>query len=100
MVRLKARYNPKPTAQEKAFHLWLIESFPCACGCGQASTLVHHVLASHPAKRWRRDHAMVVPLHWTCHNALHAKGSETGKFAGMADKAAQFRQMGIEEGKL
>lgn len=43
---------------------------------------------------------MVVPMDWHCHMDLHAQGSETGEFEGMADKAAHYRQMAIEEGKL
>ena len=74
--RVKERYNPTPTAREKAYHLWLMEVFPCICGCGGASTVVHHPLTRHPAQRWRRDHEYVVPMAAECHMYLHATGDE------------------------
>lgn len=74
--RIREKYNPTPSAGEKAFHLWLIDSHPCACGCGAPAGVVHHILAKHPDKRWRRDHEFVVPMNGACHMALHAAGSE------------------------
>ena len=74
--RVKERYNPTPTAREKAYHLWLMETFPCICGCGGAATVVHHPLTRHPAQRWRRDHEYVVPMSADCHRGLHDVGDE------------------------
>jgi hypothetical protein len=90
-TRIKPRYNAKPTAQEKEFHLWLMEAFECVCGCGQASTVVHHPLERHTDQRWRRDHEYVVPMFWECHNQTHASGSDT--FAG---DAWGYRAKGID----
>ena len=99
--RVKERYNPEPTAREKAYHAWLMEMFPCACGCRSASTIVHHPLTRHPDQRWRRDHEFVVPMTAHCHKALHAMGRESlftdRDLAGMA---SEFRNAGYEEGKL
>lgn len=73
--RIKPKYNPTPTAQEKAYHVSLIGRL-CFCGCGEMSDCVHHPLARHPRQRWRRDHEFVVPMTDHCHRALHAMGSE------------------------
>ena len=86
----------KPTEREKRFHLWLIDTYPCACGCGQQATLVHHPLQEHPEQRTRRNHEFVVPMHWTCHDKLH-KRDGADQFA---EKAWQFRALGYEEGVL
>lgn len=98
--RIKARYNPTPTKREKDYHAWLMENFPCACGCGGQSTVVHHPLERHWGQRWRRDHEFVVPMNGFCHMDLHRKGSETGRFEGMSAKAFRFRKQAIEGGKL
>lgn len=96
MTRAPSKYNPTPTARERKFHLYLMDAYPCACGCGKPSTVVHHPLERHPAQRWRRDHEFVVPMHWQCHVDLHdRKGSD--QFAG---KAWQFRSYGIDAGFL
>jgi hypothetical protein len=99
--RIKPKYNPTPTAREKAFHLWLMDEFPCACGCGERSTFVHHPLEEHPEQRWRRDHEYVVPMTDHCHRALHAMGKESlFTDRDFAELASQFRAAGYEEGKL
>jgi hypothetical protein len=100
--RIKEKYNPTPTAREKAFHIWLIQEFPCACGCGWTSTVVHHPLQRHPAQRWRRDHEYVVPMNGFCHMRLHRAGSEEAFIPGLdfATAAYGFRKIGIEQGKL
>lgn len=95
-ARMKPRYNSTPTPQEKQFHLWLMDAFPCVCGCGQAATIVHHPLERHPDQRWRRDHEYTVPMHWTCHVRLHTQDG-TDSYAG---KAWQFRAKGIDAGYL
>jgi len=74
---IKAKYNPVPTKREREYHLLLMAQHPCACGCGEASTVVHHPLTRHPAQRWRRDHEFVVPMTDHCHRALHAMGKES-----------------------
>lgn len=73
---IREQYNRRPNKREKAYHLWLCENYLCICGCGCLSEVVHHVLGEHDAKRWRRDHLMVVPMKATCHMKLHGKGSE------------------------
>jgi hypothetical protein len=93
--RIKPRYNATPTAKERAYHLWLMDTFDCACGCGMRAFVVHHPLERHPAQRWRRDHEYVVPMFWECHNRTHAKGSDT--FAG---DAWAYRAKGIDAGYL
>ena len=93
--RMKAKYNATPTAQERQFHLWLMDAYPCVCGCGQAATEVHHPLERHPAQRWRRDHEFVVPINWACHRAIHRKGSDQ-----LAGKAWQYRAYGLDAGYL
>ncbi len=96
--RIKPRYNPAPTAREKAYHLWLMDHANCACGCGGLSTVVHHPLTRHPNQRWRRDHEYVVPMTDACHRALHAHGDERAwrpelSFSGAAH---YFRQVAIK----
>ena len=99
--RTKERYNPIPTAREKAYHLWLMVMFPCAACCGTA-TCVHHPLKRHPDQRWRRDHEYVVALCDGCHRAIHAAGSEAKAFPGIdfAYEAALCRGGAITLGKL
>ncbi len=89
------RYNPSPTARERRFHLWVMDAYPCACGCGRDATEVHHPLQRHPEQRWRRDHEFVVPLDWECHREVHRHGSDT-----FAEKAWQFRSYAIDAGVL
>lgn len=95
--RIKAKYNATPTAREKTYHEWLMETFPCACGCGQAATVVHHPLTRHPRQRWRRDHEFVVPMNGGCHMDLHGRGFEPEEFA---DLAFWHRHNAMELGKL
>lgn len=95
--RVKPKYNPEPNAREKAYHLWLIDTFPCGCGCGGVSGVVHHPLTRHPSQRWRRDHEFVVQMHGFCHMRLHQQGCEDPKFA---DLAYWNRHNAIELGKL
>jgi hypothetical protein len=38
-MRMKLKYNPTPTARERKFHLWLLDAYPCACGCGRDAKL-------------------------------------------------------------
>lgn len=100
--RIKEKYNSEPTAREKAYHLWLMDNFPCGCGCEGPSTVVHHPLQRHPNQRWRRDHEYVVPMNGYCHFALHKAGSEN-KFQAGSDYALMahgFRKIGYEVGKL
>lgn len=102
MGRIKPKYNATPTAREKAYHLWLIDTFDCACGCGAVSGVVHHPLTRHPDQRWRRDHEFVVPMHGFCHMRLHQNGNEQ-KFrpeVNFAEKAWQFRSYGYDAGVL
>lgn len=94
-MRIKPKYNPSPTAQERAFHLWLMDAYPCVCGCGRVATEVRHPLQRHPAQRWRRDHEFVVPMWWECHREVHRHGSDE-----FAEKAWQYRSYGIDAGQL
>tara|TARA_R100001086_G_scaffold180400_7_gene100213 strand:- start:5416 stop:5742 length:327 start_codon:yes stop_codon:yes gene_type:complete len=76
---MKPRYNKTPTDQERRYHIALMETFLCACGCGQVSTVVHHPLELHPEQRWRRDHEFAVQMADECHRILHTKfGSDHG----------------------
>lgn len=74
--RIRPKYNPVPTAREKAYHRYLIDNCFCICGCGERANVVHHPLTRHPAQRWRRDHEFVVPMFWEHHVALHMVGDE------------------------
>lgn len=100
--RVKDRYNATPTAREKAFHLWLMETTPCACGCGGMADVVHHPLTRHPRQRWRRDHEYVVPMTYPCHRELHAAGREDlwRPDLMLADVAFWNRHNAMELGKL
>ena len=98
--RIKLKYNATPTAREKTYHLWLIDTHPCACGCGAVSGVVHHPLTRHPEQRWRRDHEFVVPMHGLCHMRLHQEGSERGSGVDYAGLAFRLRARGYEEGIL
>lgn len=92
---IRPKYNPTPNARERKFHLWLMDAYPCACGCGRPATEVHHPLQRHPAQRWRRDHTFVVPLWWECHREVHRHGSDT-----FAERAWQFRSYGFDNEML
>lgn len=94
--RIKPKYNATPTAREKAYHIWLMEHCNCACGCGQAATIVHHPLQEHPKQRWRRDHEYVVPMNAQCHFDLHQKCGRDE----YAHKAACLREKAIKRGVL
>lgn len=100
--RVKAKYNATPTAKEMAYHEWLMETYPCLCGCGQSSTVVHHPLTRHRDQRWRRDHEFVVPMNGFCHFDLHRVGSEQAfdPSQNYADRAANLRAIAMEMGKL
>jgi hypothetical protein len=75
MGRIKPKYNPVPTAKEKAHHLRVME-IPCI-GCGGYAGNAHHVLEESPHKRWKRDHRIVVPVCHDCHTQIHhIHGSE------------------------
>jgi len=86
---------PKLTARMRAYHIALIADSLCVCGCGRQATLVHHPLQEHPDQGTRRNHEYVVAMHWTCHNAVHAHGSDQ-----YAEAAADHRARAISEGKL
>jgi hypothetical protein len=85
----------KLKAHERRYHEWLIENEPCVCGCWRRSTVVHHPLQEHPDQGTRRNHEYVVPMHWECHNAVHARGSDE-----YAEAAAHYRQEAIDRGML
>lgn len=98
---IKERYNRIPTKREREYHHWLMEQYPCVCGCGEASTFVHHPLEEHPEQRWRRDHEYVVPMTDHCHRALHAMGRESlFTDLDLASLAHWFRAAAIEAYKL
>ena len=99
MARLKAKYNPTPTAREKSYHLWLMDEYACVCGCGRYAECVHHPLTRHPEQRWRRDHEYVVPMASCCHFALHARGRDGFAFS-LADMAGYYRHQAGKAGKL
>jgi hypothetical protein len=98
---MRPRYNPVPTAQEKAYHLWLMERL-CVCGCGRQATLVHHPLTRHGSQRWRRDHEYAVPMANECHVALHMCGNEKVWRSDLAldDIAHGLRIAAVREGVL
>ncbi len=99
--RAKTKYNATPTAREKAYHLWLIDRFDCACGCDAVSGVVHHPLTRHADQRWRRDHEFVVPMHGFCHMRLHQIGHERdAPFTGLEHEAAYLRTLAYAEGIL
>lgn len=100
--RIKEKYNAVPSARERAYHLWLIDTFPCICGCGAPSGVVHHPLTRHSMQRWRRDHEYVVPMHGFCHMRLHQHGSEADwrPDLPLADLAHWHRHNAMELGKL
>ena len=100
--RVKERYKPKPTERERDYHLWLMDTLDCICGCGAMSTIVHHPLRRHRDQRWRRDHEFVVPMNGHCHFALHQVGDEVKWRDDLAlpEMASAFRQSGYEAGML
>lgn len=77
--RLRRKPSDGPNAAEKRYHLWLRQK-GCQCGCGRAGECTHHILASIPEKRCRRDHWYAVRLSNHCHNgdrySVHGLGSE------------------------
>lgn len=99
--RMKERYNARPSERERRYHIWLMAEHPCACGCGERSTVVHHPLTRHPEQRWRRDHEFVVPMTDYCHRALHAMGREDLFTArDFAAAAHEFRRVALLWGRL
>ena len=99
--RIKPRYNPVPTAREKAFHLWLLDNYPCACGCEGRAEVVHHILSKHRLKRWRRDHEMVVPMTSQHHVNLHLGNSRAIEAEWwIPERAEELRKIAYEEGVL
>lgn len=102
MVLGLEKYRAKPNARERSYHLWLMDAYPCACGCGKPSTVVHHPLTRHPDQRWRRDHEFVVPMDGFCHMALHRTGSEQSfrPEVQFDEKAWQFRARAYDAGAL
>jgi hypothetical protein len=73
--RTKERYNPRPNAGERRFHIELMD-MQCA-GCHrQRCGVFHHLLSNTPVKRWRRDHEVGLPLCDPCHRDLHSCGDE------------------------
>ena len=102
VTRMKPKYKAKPSAIQKAYHQWLMDTFGCFCGCERRSTVVHHPLTRHPQQQWRRDHEFVVPMYWACHVALHQCGSEQKYRPDLdfADGAYHFRQQGLGAGQL
>jgi len=91
MIRSK-----KPTARHRHYHEWLMQNYPCACGCGRQSTVVHHPLQEHPEQGTRRNHEYVVPMWWECHDRLHKRDGRDE----YAQAAAEYRRAGIEAGEL
>ncbi len=100
--RIKERYNPVPTAREKAYHLWMMTEFSCSCSCGLPSTVVHHPLTRHPEQRWRRDHEFVVPMAAEHHMDLHLNGNERDWRPDLdfPELASIYRVQGYAEGLL
>ena len=100
--RIKPKYNARPSEREQTYHLWLMDAFECACGCGRKSSVVHHPLTRHPEQRWRRDHEYVVPMDGNCHMELHRCGNEQRFRAHVRfdELAWQFRARGYDAGFL
>lgn len=100
--RMKAKYNPTPTAKEKRHHIRLI-NLPCIA-CKGAGGVFHHLLSEATGKRWRRDHEFGLPMCDHCHRALHAHGDERTwcQVQGFdpAIEAGMFRLESIQAGIL
>lgn len=71
--RIKAKYNPIPTAREKRHHLRVMADGCLVCG---KPAVAHHIMQDSKSKRWRRDHELVVPLCHFHHDQLHRNGNE------------------------
>jgi len=56
----------KPSAKERAFHIWVMDRGCCVTG---KSALFHHEKQSYPLPR--RDHMFGVPLCHELHTELH-----------------------------
>lgn len=54
MTRLKAKYNPTPTAQERKFHLYLMDAYRAASG-QDVETLIDGFCKASPKAREIRD---------------------------------------------
>lgn len=88
--RIKARYNPKPNAEEKR-HEERLETLPCF-GCARFGVSCHHTMLKFPAKRWRRDHRYQLPVCWNCHQGpqgIHGIGSEAKWLASIGKTEAE-----------
>lgn len=82
--------------RHRHYHTWLMQNYPCVCGCGRQATIVHHPLQEHPDQGTRRNHEYVVPMWWECHDYLHKRLGRDE----YAEAAAKYRQAGIEAGLL
>lgn len=103
--RIKIKYNPKPTAREKAYHLSVM-SLPCMGCCVTPAGVAHHPLMRSPLQRWRRDHEFVVPVCHDCHVDIHTfYGNERIWADAMGATlpmvyAEELREKAISEGGL
>lgn len=93
MIRKNSK---KPTMRHRHYHTWLMQNYPCVCGCGRQATIVHHPLQEHPEQGTRRNHEYVVPMWWECHDRLHKRDGRDE----YAQAAADYRRAGIKAGKL
>ena len=100
--RTKPRYNPKPNAKERAHHLRVM-GLGCLVTGGDA--IAHHILQPCVGKRWRRDHAFVVPiaphLHTELHDVIGDEIAWQNKYGlNLADVASFLRLESMNEGVL
>ena len=99
------RGNAKPTAKQKAYHIWLMDNHDCMA-CGAYANHVHHPLMESPLQNGRRDHEFVVPICHYCHTDIHDKyGNEIewteAKGCELPVRVAEFHRLeAIAEGRL
>lgn len=67
--RIKKKWNPKPNAAEKRYHLWVISH---GCIVNGREAVPHHIIdIDIDGKRVSKDHWLVVPLSSEPHTDYH-----------------------------
>ena len=90
--RIKEKYSPTMNAREKR-HKAYVKEQPCF-GCGAKPVDAHHTMLHIEGKRWRRDHAWILPACKRCHQGpagIHGIGSEMAwlESIGQTQQAAE-----------
>lgn len=85
--RVKPKYRPQMNSEEKAHKAHVLQQ-PCF-GCGAQATQAHHTLLALPGKRWRRDHAWLMPLCAPCHTAIHDRFGNEAKWLESVGRTAE-----------